>query len=245
MRASRPAAALLAALTGCLGAVAYAATPRHAAHPAAGQGGSPAGALAKPTLQRHPGRLAVSAAATFSFRAKGDPRLECRLDGRAWKGCRSPVAFAGLSAGSHRFAVRAIGSRGSHGGAARFRWRVLEPRDFSIAPRFGDLRALYPGAAPQPLPLTISNPNPVAIFVTSVTVATTGDPSSCRGADNLTLAPAGVSPSASLRVPPHGSVDLPAAGVAAPSIQLRDLPVNQDACQGATFPLAFSGSARG
>jgi hypothetical protein len=38
---------------------------------------------------------------------------------------------------------------------------------------------------------------------------------------------------------------LPAVGVAAPTIQLRDLPVNQDACQSASFPLSFSGSARG
>jgi hypothetical protein len=245
MRAGRHAAALLVALVGCLGAVAYAATPRQAARPATDRSGSPAEALAKPRLRRHPGRVEASAAATFGFRAKGGPRFECRLDSRAWTSCRSPVAFSGLSAGTHRFSVRAVGRRGSHGPASRFRWRVLDPRDFAIAPRLSGLGALFPGGAPQALPLTISNPNPVAIFVTSLTVATTGDHGGCRGADNLALAPAGVSPSAPLRVPPHSSVDLPAAGVAAPSIQLRELSVNQDACQGATFPLAFSGSARG
>ena len=245
MRAGRPAAALLVALAGCLGAVAYAATPRHAAHPAGQRGGSRAVALPKPKLRRHPGRLEASATATFAFRAKGRPRFQCRLDGRAWKSCRSPVAFAGLGAGTHRFIVRAVGPRHSHGRPARFRWRVLEPRNFSIAPRLGDLRPLFPGAAPQPLPLTVANPNPVPILVTGVTVATAGDPLDCRGAENLTLTPAGVSAAAPLRVPAHGSVDLPTTGVAAPSIQLRDLPVNQDACQGATFPLSFSGSARG
>ena len=245
MRAGRPAAALLVALAGCLGAVAYAATPRYAGRPAEHRGGSRAAALPKPKLRRHPRRLEVSTTATFAFRAKRRPRFQCRLDGRAWKRCRSPVAFAGLSAGRHRFMVRAVGRRHSHGRAARFRWRVLEPREFSIAPRLGDLRPLFPGAAPQPLPLTITNPNPAPILVTGVSVATAGDPSSCRGADNLTLTPAGVSASAPLRVPAHGSVELPAAGVAAPSIQLRDLPVNQDACQGAVFPLVFSGSARG
>jgi hypothetical protein len=40
-------------------------------------------------------------------------------------------------------------------------------------------------------------------------------------------------------------VTLPAPGVSPPAIQLRDLPFNQDACQGARFPLAFSGEARG
>jgi hypothetical protein len=48
-----------------------------------------------------------------------------------------------------------------------------------------------------------------------------------------------------LAVPANGSASLPAAGVAAPTIALRDLPFNQDACQGARFPLAFSGRARG
>ena len=245
MRAGRPAAALLVALVGCLGAVAYAATPRHAGHPAPHRGGSGGAALPKPKLRRHPRRLEASTTATFGFRAKRRSRFQCRLDGRAWKSCRSPVAFARLRAGTHRFMVRAVGRRHSHGRPARFRWRVLEPREFSIAPRLGDLRPLFPGAAPQPLPLTISNPNPVPILVTGVTVATTGDPAGCNGADNLALTPAGISVSAPLRVPPRGSVDLPAAGVAAPSIQLRDLPVNQDPCQGTAFPLAFSGSARG
>ena len=245
MRAGRPAAALLVALVGCLGAVAYAATPRHPGHPAPDRGGRGGGVLPKPKLRRHPGRIEVSTTATFGFRARLRPRFQCRLDGRAWKGCRSPVAFAGLSAGTHRFRVRAVGRRRSHGRAARFRWRVLAPREFSIAPRLESLGALFPGAAPQPLPLTITNPNPAPILVTGVSVATAGDPPDCRGADNLVLTPAGVSAAAPLRVPAHGSVDLPAAGVAAPSIELRDLPVNQDACQGATFPLAFSGSARG
>ena len=245
MSAGRPAAAVLMALLGCLGAVAYAATPRHAGHLAGHRGGSHAAGLAKPKLGRHPRRLEASTTATFAFRAKGRPHFQCRLDRRTWKGCRSPVAFAGLNAGAHRFMVRAAGRRHRHGRPARFRWRVLEPREFSIAPRLGDLRPLFPGAAPQQLPLTVSNPNPVPILVTGVTVVATGGQSGCSGADNLTLTPAGVSAAAPLRVPAHGSAELPAAGLAAPSIQLRDLPVNQNACQGAAFPLAFSGSARG
>lgn len=245
MRAGRPAIALLAALLGCLGAVAYAASPHHGAHWGPHGAGPRAGGLPKPKLRRHPERRTVSATASFGFRAAGRPRFQCRLDGRAWKDCRSPAAFSGLSAGAHRFEVRAVGRQGGHGPPARFRWRVLEPRDFSVAPRLDGLRPLLPGAAPQPLPLTISNPNPAPIFVTGLTVSTSGDPAGCRGADNLALGAAGVSAAAPLRVPPHGSVELPGAGVAAPSIQLRNLPSNQDPCQGASFPLSFSGSARG
>ena len=103
----------------------------------------------------------------------------------------------------------------------------------------------YPGAPAQTLPLTVTNPNPVPIFLTGLTVAATSDPSGCASAANLVLTPAPISAAAPLRVPAHGSVHLPAPGVGAPAIQLRDLPVNQDACQGASFPLAFSGSARG
>jgi hypothetical protein len=122
---------------------------------------------------------------------------------------------------------------------------VLEPKDFSISPRLSSLDPLYPGAAAQPLPLTIVNPNPIPILVTSLEVRATGDPSGCAAGENLLLAGAGVSAATPLAVPANGSASLPAAGVAAPTIALRDLPFNQDACQGARFPLAFSGRARG
>ena len=46
-------------------------------------------------------------------------------------------------------------------------------------------------------------------------------------------------------MPAGGSFRLPAQGVTTPSIQLRDLPVNQDACKNARFALEFTGSARG
>ena len=48
-----------------------------------------------------------------------------------------------------------------------------------------------------------------------------------------------------LVVPAGGVVTVPSQGVLPPTIALRDLPVNQDACQNARFPLSFSGSAHG
>jgi hypothetical protein len=245
MRTTRRVVILLAALGGCLAAVAYAA-PHHSAPPAPGAGRVREGALPKPSLADHPNRLAISAGARFGFTARGRRlRFECRLDKRPWRPCRSPVVFTGLSAGAHRFAVRAAGAGGSHGRSARFRWKVLEPKDFSIAPQLAGLGKLYPGAPAQPLPLTISNPNPVRIFVTGLAVSPAAGAPSCSSADNLVLTDAGVSNAAPLRVPAHGSVSLPTSGVPAPAIRLRDLPVNQDACQGATFPLSFTGRARG
>jgi hypothetical protein len=74
--------------------------------------------------------------ATFRFGA--DERaasFECRLDGSAWAGCASPVAYTGLGEGAHRFAVRArdaVDNRDRT--AARRRWRVEQ----SGAPADGD-----------------------------------------------------------------------------------------------------------
>jgi hypothetical protein len=229
----------------CLGAVAYAA----ASHSATGTGverqpASPR--LPRPTITHHPGKLATSPHARFGFTVRGrNLRFQCRLDRRGWRACRAPIAFAGLTPGEHAFFVRALDRRRRHGPAARFRWSLLAPKDFSIAPQPAGLGSLYPGAPPMPLPLTISNPNPVPIHVTSLRVAATADPPGCTSAANLELIHSNVSSATPLRVPAKGSVGLPAEGASAPAIRLRDLPVNQDACQRAQFPLAFSGEARG
>jgi hypothetical protein len=240
---------LLAAIVG-LGAVAYAATPKKQNHtpgsiPTAerSQGG---GSLPKPKITMHPDKLATSTNAKFGFSVRaGKPRFQCRLDGRPWSACQSPVSFSKLAVGDHSFLVRSVGPKRKYGKATRFRWQVLEPKDFSITPQLGGLGALYPGAPAQALPLTITNPNSVPILVTSLQVKATADPPGCGSAENLVLSGSTASSAAPIKVPANGSVSLPAPGASAPSIQLRDLPVSQDACQRAQFPLAFSGTARG
>ena len=116
---------------------------------------------------------------------------------------------------------------------------------FSIAPLLSSLSALHPGAPPTALPLVIANPNSVPIFVTGLSVTVTADPVGCASAENLVLGQSGASSAAPIEIPAGGSVSVPSPGASAPTIQLRDLPVNQDACQNARFPLEFSGSARG
>jgi hypothetical protein len=246
MRTAHGVVALLVGIA-VLGAVAYAAVPREPARPAPSpERGPGAESVPRPSIVQHPDKVATTASARFGFSARGrNPRFLCRLDGRAWKRCHSPVTFGGLAAGIHSFSVRSVGGGGRRGRAARFRWRVLEPMGFSIQPRLDGLSALYPGAPSVPLPLTIANPNPVPIFVTSLRATATADPLGCTSAENLVLAGSSASPATPIAVPAGGSVTLPAAGVSPPTIQLRDLPVNQDACQNARFPLAFSGEARG
>jgi hypothetical protein len=229
----------------CLGAVAYAAGAREADAPDKGRkAGIPL--RPRPTITQHPDRVTISPNARFGFAAvQRGVRFQCRLDRRRWRSCEPPVAFAGLATGGHSFSVRALDGRGRRSAATRFRWRLLEPKDFSIAPQLAGLSQLYPGAPPVALPVLISNPHPVPIFVTGLRAAATGDPPGCGSAENLAFAPSSVSNATPLRVPARGSASLPAPGVSSPSIQLRDLPVNQDACQNARIPLAFSGKARG
>lgn len=247
MRTTRGAVALLLGIAS-LGAVAYAASPRGSSPgstptPERSQG---AASLPKPKITIHPNKVSPSSRARFGFSVRGRSlRFQCRLDGRPWAACQSPFAVNRLAVGMHGFSVRTVAGRGKHGKAARFRWRVLEPKDFSIAPQLASLRALYPGAPAQALPLVLSNPNPVPILVTSLQVRTTADPAGCTSADNLILSGSSASDATPIKVPAGGSVSLPAPGASAPAIQLRDLPVNQDPCQRAKFPLAFSGKARG
>jgi hypothetical protein len=200
----------------------------------------------RPTISKHPDKVALSNLARFDFdagrRAHG---FRCRLDSRRWKECRGPVSFAQLGSGGHAFAVLAFDRYGRRSAAARFRWRILEAKAFSIAPHPADAGTLFPGAPPVALPLTIENPNPAPIFVISLRVTASADPPGCPHDENLSLIAASVSSAAPLRIPAEGSASLPAPGLAAPAIQLRDLPVNQDACRGARFPLSFSGEARG
>jgi hypothetical protein len=247
MRTMRGMLAMLAGIAG-LGAVAYAATPKSPSPGSApkAERSQAVASLPKPKITMHPDKLATSTNAKFKFTVRtGKPRFQCRLDSRAWSACQAPVSFSKLASGSHSFSVRSTGPRGKHGKTARFRWQVLQPKDFSISPQLGGLAALYPGAPAQALPLTITNPNPVPIFVTTLQVRATADPPGCGSAENLVLNGSSASSAAPIEVPAGGSMSLPAPGTSPPSIQLRDLPVSQDACQRAQFPLTFFGTARG
>ncbi|HVD37545.1 MAG TPA: hypothetical protein VNC15_01795, partial [Solirubrobacterales bacterium] len=79
-------------------------------------------------------------------------RFECRLDGSEWDECASPYLLRGLEPAEHSFAVRALNRRGLVGQVARYRWALLEPKEFSVEALTGSLDELMPGAPAQPLP---------------------------------------------------------------------------------------------
>ncbi len=194
--------------------------------------------------------------------------FECRVDRDEWSACSSPYRPAALGPGSHRFAVRVYNREERVGETVDYSWQQIAatqaeapqqptptppppapveepvpPKGFTIE-ALEEPEGLYPGLPPHPIPVRIGNPNPVPIEITSLTVAIGVAPDACA-AENFELTPAGVSPEAPLTVPAEGSVDLPAAEVAAPSIQMLNLPVNQDACQELPIPLVFGGEAHG
>jgi hypothetical protein len=170
--------------------------------------------------------------------------FECRLDDGEWRPCSSPYILVDLDPDLHSFAVRALNRREEFGKASHYRWTQLEPMEFTIEPLFGQLPDLMPGDPAQELPVRISNPNPAAIEVTSLEVSVVPDRPDCPADPNFAITPSGLSPEAPLSIPAGGSASLPAAATA-PTLALRDLPVDQNACQGATLQLVISGEAHG
>ena len=180
--------------------------------------------------------------------------FQCRLDGGSWADCASPHRLVGLAPGAHDFTVRALSRKGQAGPDAAYGWQVAEPavavseavaegKPFSIE-QTAALAPLYPGDPAQQVPLAIGNPNSTPIEVTGLTATVADAPPDC-GAENFELTAASASEGTPLVVPAEGTVELPSGSSSAPSIALLDLPVNQDACQGAELELALSGEARG
>lgn len=267
LRAARAAIALAVALA-CLGSVAFAATRSEHPRPKGKKKGHPAGRQTqrppRPRFIEVPPATGVGAGFQFRFHippasspAGGSTpakparptqrrrQFECRLDGGGWRDCSSPFVLGGLDAGEHSFAVRALSPRERTGPAAHYKWLQLEPKEFAIDPLFGSLEELMPGAPPQQLPVRIENPNPVAIEVTSLTVNVAPDRPGCAADPNFAVVPSSLSLAAPLGIPAGGSVTLPNPAATAPTLELRELPVDQNACQGATLKLTFSGEARG
>jgi hypothetical protein len=113
---------------------------------------------------------------------------------------------------------------------------------FNIA---GGVGNLMPGVDTA-IRLTLTNPNGVPIYVTTLTVTIAADstPAGCSSANNVQLTQSNASSADPITVPAKGSVTLTSAP-RAPKIVLLNLPgVNQDVCKNKSFALTYSGSAR-
>jgi len=200
----------------------------------------------RPQLVQTPANPSASTSATFAFTDREtSATFECALDGAAYAACTSPKSYTGLAAGRHGFSVRAVDLAGNRSATADYSWRATPAttgQPFTISGGYGGL--LYPGKTAD-LSLRVTNPNGEAIVVESlvVTIQPGSTKAGCDGPANLQITPSNVSAANPLTVPANGSVTLPSGAVSAPKVTIRNLATNQDACKGATFSFAYSGSS--
>ncbi len=198
-----------------------------------------------PPLPSNPG---APGSVTFKFiDGEAGVAFQCRLDSNsagAFSSCSTPDSFT-IAAGTHSFDVRAVDGAGNRSGFVRYTW-VVQAQDVGIAFTItGNATGLlYPGAAPTPIAITFHNPNNVPIYVTGLTVSVVVHSTNpgCDS-DNIALAQSNVSATTTATVAANGTTTLPGGGVTAPTIQLVNLPTDQNPCKNATFTLNYSGSA--
>jgi len=111
---------------------------------------------------------------------------------------------------------------------------------FSIS---GDVTGFSPGVT-RPIPVKVTNPNTVGIYVTDLKVAF--DPAKevagCASGTNFTIQQSSLGTD-KLYVAAGASVTLPASGYTAPQLTMRNLPTNQDGCKATSLALTYSGTA--
>jgi hypothetical protein len=112
--------------------------------------------VAAPAIDAGPSGTVLDGSASFAFSsAEPEPSFECRLDGPAgpgdWEPCRSPKTYAGLTAGSYTFLVRALGGNAP---AARAFGVAVAP-----APQPAPPSRPAP-AQPPPVPAPTATPQP-------------------------------------------------------------------------------------
>jgi large repetitive protein len=202
-----------------------------------------------PTIGTHPPASTTVKSASFGFSdGEHGVTLLCRRDGARFERCTSPTSYGSLSLGAHTFQVQARDAVGNTSAAATYSWTIVKEvvetagKPFTVAGNASG--PLAPGLT-RSLTLTLSNPNNVAITVTalSASVAAGSSNAGCDGPTNLQLTQSNISAANPLAVPANGHVTLPSSAVSAPQVLMKDLPVNQDACKGASFTFTYSGSA--
>ncbi len=205
-----------------------------------------------PVITKAPPSLTYDTSAEFEFIEKGEHGdFECRLDNAPFAPCGPrDSSYRDLSLGRHCFYVLAV--QGRYRSVPRgFCWRCRPIRvngGFTIGGNAGNL--FYPGTS-EPLDLIITNPFKFAITVLTVSVTVAPVPArngvpdpACPAVTNLLVTrPLG----ATLTVPALSTKSLSDLGVPQarwPVLTMPNLPTNQDACEGATFSLLYSGTAR-
>ena len=133
------------------------------------------------------------------------------------------LASVGVAGGSGRILLSGSG-RAAVGDSAHPARRAGTSGRFTIS---GSMAGLFPGAS-LPLVLTVANPEPYKIVVTSITT-TVGSPTTQCPGTLVTVTPF----SGKQSVPAHGSVHV--------TVMASLAHAAPNACQGVTFPFVYSG----
>jgi hypothetical protein len=170
--------------------------------------------------------------------------FRCRLDGDAWRRCRSPQSYGQLSDERHVFSVWAVDRYGRDGPTTRRSQPAQTDGGARLTITGGPAAQLYPDDAPQPISLRLTNPgsDPIIVTALSVEIQPSSLPAGCDPAA-FVITSSSISAADPIRLGPHGSVTLPSGGVTAPAIRMLDTHTNQDACEGASLALTYAGRA--
>jgi hypothetical protein len=194
----------------------------------------------KPVITQAPPDPNPSYDATFAWTDSAtNVSFECSIDNGPRFSCTSPYSFSVSSSGNglHQFSVRAIDTSGKASADASYSWKVNKI-GFTLSGTV--LGSLTPGAW-QPIAITVTNPNNFTIYVTALNVSVSSSPSTCQGSTNIEFQQSPLSTSHTTSVPANGSASVAVAD--RPQIRLKNLPINQNACQGASFGLLYTGTA--
>jgi hypothetical protein len=184
---------------------------------------------------------------TFTCWLDSGTHMACTgdTDGDGTTGVQGEWQFSNLVPGPHCFNVYATDKAGNAGPATRFCWTIRSTaQNFAVG---GSLTSpLYPGAS-QSLNLTFTNPSPRPITIASgaVSASNIAITSSARGCASSAFAVTqGLTTAVTIPANQATPASLSALGVPKadwPVIKMIDTNTNQDACQGATLTLTYSG----
>jgi hypothetical protein len=198
-----------------------------------------------PTLKKTPGNPTTDTHAHFEYQdSEPGVKFQCSLDGATYTNCGDHKDYDHLAQGSHTFCVEAIDKAGNASSATCFTW-VIGAGLANLTVSGNATGLLYPAGPAQPIGVTFTNPNSVAVTITSLTITLVPGsfPLGCSSGD-FQVNPSNVSASHPITVPAGGSVTLPdsvnAPGVTAPTIQMNDSGSDQYLCKGATFSFTYS-----
>jgi hypothetical protein len=214
----------------------------------------------EPVVISHPPSTTTSTSASFEFLDSSGPHLTfyCYLDAGTAAPCTgrtddedAPVVvghqdYSGLATGPHCFYVYATDEAGNQSPTADYCWTItlLTSTNFSVG---GNLTSpLYPGTS-EPLDLTFTNPNSSAITIasggiTSSNITITSNKVGCT-ASNFEVSQ-GLTSAVTIPANQASPISLQSLSVPPPDwpvIEMVDTDTDQDACEGATLTLTYSG----